>query len=150
SWVVRGNLKGPKADRGDRGDKGNNGEKEHAGITPHIDATTQTWWISPQDTGGLARSTTRDTGHKGDHGEQGPQGPKGDDGITPNINPVTGTWWIGSVDTGVPARGPKGNKGDEGLTPELRKGQDVIEWRYQGTATWTPLIPLVDITGPQG
>lgn len=78
------------------------------------------------------------------------KGEKGDDGITPNISPVTETWWLGPVDTGIPARGPKGDKGDDGRTPELRQGHDAIEWRYQGDINWTPLVPLIDITGPPG
>jgi len=47
-------------------------------------------------------------------------------------------------------QGPKGDPGDNGLTPELRKGIEAIEWKYQGTTNWTPLVSLTDITGPQG
>lgn len=43
-----------------------------------------------------------------------------------------------------------GGTGADGRTPELRLGKTAIEWRYVGDAAWQTLVPLADITGPQG
>ena len=43
-----------------------------------------------------------------------------------------------------------GGTGADGRTPELRLGKTAIEWRYVGDAAWQTLVPLSDITGPQG
>lgn len=40
--------------------------------------------------------------------------------------------------------------GTDGREVELRRGTTHIQWRYVGAATWTDLVALADITGPQG
>ena len=40
--------------------------------------------------------------------------------------------------------------GTDGITPQLREGSTAVEVSYDNGSTWNSLIPLADITGPQG
>lgn len=68
------------------------GNKGDTGITPHIDSTTNNWFIDTVDTGILAEGT---------------------DGLTPHIDETTNNWFIGTTDTGIKA------VGTNGITPHI-------------------------------
>ena len=61
-------------------------------------------------------------------GPQGPQGPQGEKGDT----------------------GEQGPAGLDGKSVELQKSPTHIQWRQEGDSSWTNLVALTDITGPQG
>ncbi|MGH7218154.1 MAG: hypothetical protein ACREGE_01770 [Candidatus Microsaccharimonas sp.] len=67
-------------------------------------------------------------------------------GITLDHNASTGTVTVSST---TPA-GADGQDGQDGRTVELQNNGTSIQWRYAGDSTWTTLIALADITGPQG
>jgi hypothetical protein len=46
--------------------------------------------------------------------------------------------------------GATGAAGADGREVELQKTATHVQWRYEGDVAWTDLIPLADITGPQG
>lgn len=46
--------------------------------------------------------------------------------------------------------GPPGPKGNDGRDVELILDNDYIKWRYVGDSLWIDLVPLSNITGPQG
>lgn len=53
----------------------------------------------------------------------------------------------------IPFRGPQGlpgNDGADGAEVEMQTNATHIQWRYVGDPTWTDLIALADIEGPQG
>jgi hypothetical protein len=51
---------------------------------------------------------------------------------------------------GTGATGPAGPAGASGQAIELRTTATHVQWRVVGTASWTDLITLAAITGPQG
>ena len=66
---------------------------------------------------------------------------------------LDGYWWIGSENTGVKAEGidgANGNDGVDGNTPMLKVEGGYIMVSYDNGTTWSQLISLGDITGPQG
>lgn len=71
------------------------GSKGDTGITPHIDSTTNNWFIDTVDTGILAI------------------GANGNDGVTPHIDNTSKHWFIDTIDTGILA------EGTDGLTPHI-------------------------------
>lgn len=73
-------------------------------------------------------------------GIRGPIGPTGATGPTGSVGP-TG-------DTG--AAGVDGSDGVDGREVELQKSATHVQWRYVGDVSWTNLILLSEITGPQG
>lgn len=46
--------------------------------------------------------------------------------------------------------GGTGGTAADGREVELQKSATAIQWRYVGDATWIDLVPLADITGPDG
>lgn len=64
-------------------------------------------------------------GPEGPQGPVGPIGPKGDTGI-------------------------QGLPGSNGKEVQLQKNSTHIQWRYVGAGSWTDLVALTEITGPQG
>ena len=46
--------------------------------------------------------------------------------------------------------GTNGTDGDDGREVELQLSATHVQWRYVGEASWTNLIAIEDITGPQG
>lgn len=48
------------------------------------------------------------------------------------------------------ATGPTGPAGANGREVEIRNDGTNIQWRYVGDLTWTNIVPLSQITGPQG
>ena len=70
----------------------------------------------------------------------GPQGLKGD----------TGLQGIEGLPGQDGADGAAGSDGTDGREVELRTNSTHVQWRYVGTASWTDLIALSAITGPQG
>jgi len=87
-----------------------------------------TWglWVSKGDTG--------PAGEKGAAGDAGPQGDPGEAGA--------------KGDPGEP--GAAGVDGADGREVELQKSATHIQWRYEGEPTWTDLVALADLEGPQG
>lgn len=47
-------------------------------------------------------------------------------------------------------QGPAGAAGDDGREIELQTSATHVQWRYVGGTTWTNLVALSTITGPQG
>ena len=47
-------------------------------------------------------------------------------------------------------RGAKGEQGDPGREVELGQSATHVQWRYAGDASWTDLVPLSELIGPQG
>ena len=92
------------------------------------------------------------------------QGPQGIQGLPGPANSLT----IGTVSTGSPAnatitgtapnqilslvipQGIQGIQGIQGKNIELQTSTTHIQWRLTGDVNWNNLIPLSDITGPQG
>lgn len=67
--------------------------------------------------------------------------------ITHNAGLIT----ISSTATGSDGEdGADGQDGVDGKTVELQNSGTHIQWRYQGDASWTNLVALSAITGPQG
>lgn len=92
-------LKGQNGTNGTNGNNGNDGLPGSNGVTPHIDSTTENWFIGDVDTGIKAQGPNGQTGGKGDTGANG---------VTPHIDATTGNWFIGDTDTGVHAQGEQG------------------------------------------
>ena len=46
--------------------------------------------------------------------------------------------------------GSAGTPGQDGREIELQKSATAIQWRYEGDETWTDLVQLSEITGPDG
>lgn len=69
---------------------------------------------------------------------------KGADGTTPHIDDATGNWFIGNTDTGYKAAGINGKE------VKLQVTADYIQWKYDGDAEWTNLIPLSSLKGANG
>lgn len=51
---------------------------------------------------------------------------------------------------GISLQGPQGDPGTDGREVEVQKSLTHVQWRYVGDATWTDLVALADIIGPQG
>lgn len=93
-WVDRSAvIQGSKGDKGDTGIDGTNG------ISPHIDETTNNWFIGTTDTGIKAI---------------GIDGTNGTNGVSPHIG-VNGNWYIGETDTLVKALAIDGVDGTDGV-----------------------------------
>lgn len=112
----------------------------------------------------------------GPQGPEGPAGPQGEAGTgvrilgsldDPADLPTTGEeagdaylidgdlWvWDGTgwdnVGTIQGPPGPEGPTGADGREIELRTTDTHVQWRYLGEDPWLDLVPLEDITGPQG
>ena len=72
-------------------------------------------------------------------------------GVTITHNESAGTVTISSTSTGAPGQnGQDGADGQDGRDIELQNNGTHIQWRYVGVSTWTNLVPLTTITGPQG
>src|SRR5690606_1489591 len=100
-------------------------------------------------------------------GEKGDPGKDGEDGREIELRVADGyiQWrligdekWINLISL-ADLQGPKGDKGDpgekgdpgkDGREVELRLSGGFVQWRHVGETTWTNLIPIADITGPQG
>ena len=85
----------------------------------------------------------------------GPQGPAGADGATGAIGPQGPIGNTGATgpqgDTGPTGpQGATGNTGANGRNIELQTNTTHFQWRYVGDPTWTDLVALTLITGPQG
>ena len=111
-------------------------------------------------------------GADGARGPDGPQGVPGADGERGPVGPMPKHEWRGTqlrfqqtdnrwgkwVDLQGPAGksgggvfvGGSGSGGDDGREVELQTGATHVQWRYVGEATWTDLVALSAITGPQG
>ena len=111
-------------------------------------------------------------GADGARGQDGPQGVPGADGERGPVGPMPKHEWKGTklrfqqtdnrwgkwVDLQGPAGksgggvfvGGSGSGGDDGREVELQTGATHVQWRYVGEATWTDLVALSAITGPQG
>ena len=99
TWVVKGNLKGPKGDRGEAGAAAGFGTPT-ATVDSNVGTPTVTVTATGEDTAKVfnfafknLKGATGAAGAKGDRGEQGPAGAKGDPG-------TRGSKW--SVGTGAP------------------------------------------------
>lgn len=99
------------------------------------------------------------TGAQGPQGIQGPQGvqgPAGADGVFVVFDYTSGIaqWRYSNEDTFQPLFTYNEDDNNLTLTParevEFRTAMGEIQWRYVGTTTWSGLIPLSEITGPQG
>jgi hypothetical protein len=94
AWVDRSaTIQGSKGDKGDAGIDGING------ISPHIDETTNNWFIGTTDTGIKAI---------------GIDGTNGTNGVSPHIG-ANGNWYIGETDTLVKALAIDGVDGTDGV-----------------------------------
>lgn len=97
AWVDRSAvIQGSKGDKGDTGIDGTNG------ISPHIDETTNNWFIGTTDTGIKAI------------GIDGTNGNNGTNGVSPHIG-GNGNWYIGETDTLVKALAIDGVDGTDGV-----------------------------------
>lgn len=103
--------------------------------------------------------STGATGAQGPQGIQGPQGvqgPAGADGVFVVFDYTSGVaqWRYSNEDTFQPLFTYNEDDNNVTLTParevEFRTAMGEIQWRYVGTTTWSGLIPLSEITGPQG
>ena len=85
-------------------------------------------------------------------GATGPQGPAGNDGAAGPQGPAGTTGPQGPIgNTGATGpQGATGNTGANGRNIELQTNTTHLQWRYVGDASWTNLIALTLITGPQG
>jgi Trypsin-like serine proteases, typically periplasmic, contain C-terminal PDZ domain len=99
------------------------------------------------------------TGDRGPQGIQGPpgeQGPAGADGVFVVFDYTSGIaqWRYSNEDTFQPLFTYDEDSNNVTLTParevEFRTANAEIQWRYVGTTTWSGLVPLSAITGPQG
>lgn len=79
--------------------------------------------------------------------------------LTAATTPLAGTEVVYLVQGGVSKRttvsalgatGPQGPVGDDGREVQLQTSATHVQWRYVGDSTWTNLVPLSEITGPQG
>lgn len=90
--------------------------------------------------------------------EVGDRGPKGDTGPanTLTIGTVTGGTTAAATITGTAPNQtlnltlPKGDPGDDASDIELQASTTHLQWRYVGGTSWTNLVALSVITGPQG
>ena len=115
-------------------------------------------------------------GADGARGPDGPQGVPGADGERGPVGPMpkhewrgtqlrfqqtSGKWGKWTDLQGKPGKagsgggggvfvGGSGSGGDDGREVELQTGATHVQWRYVGGATWTDLVALSAITGPQG
>jgi hypothetical protein len=99
--------------------------------------------------GGTANVSVTSVGDRGPQGDVGPA-------TTLTIGTVTGGATAAATLTG-PAGAqvlsltlPKGDKGDTGANVELQTTSTHLQWRPVGGTTWTNLVALTAITGPQG
>lgn len=56
----------------------------------------------------------------------------------------------GIMDSGIAVQGPPGEDGTDGRSAEFSVSAGYIQWKLEAAETWTPLVSLADITGPQG
>ena len=103
----------------------------------------------------------------GADGSNGSPGAPGSNGESPDLQvadgyiqwkfPTDATWnnliavatLVGPKgDTG--SAGANGTDGTDGREIEVQNSGTAIQWRYAGDATWTDLVALTAITGPQG
>lgn len=63
-----------------------------------------------------------------------------------------GSEWVnaGNIQGPAGAPGAPGTPGTNGREIELRKTNTHIQWKYADESTWTDLVALSEITGPQG
>ncbi len=115
-------------------------------VITYSDGTTQNLGVAegPQGPAGPAgpvgpTGPTGPTGPQGPTGPEGPEGPEGPQGPEGDVGPEG-------------PQGETGLPGTDGREVEFQLDEDglVIEWRYVGEDTWHTLVPLEDITGPQG
>lgn len=66
------------------------------------------------------------------------------------LSEITGGTGPQGAQGAVGPQGPAGPQGVAGPSVEFQKTATHIQWRVAGTATWSNLVPLADITGPQG
>ena len=76
----------------------------------------------------------------------GPQGLAGTNG-TNGTNGAAGATGATGAD-GAP--GTNGSNGTNGAQVQIQKTATHIQWKYDTSGTWTNLVALADITGPQG
>lgn len=141
-------LTGPQGPKGDVGSKGEKGK-----AFEYVDFTQEqlTALIGPQG----------DIGPKGEQGSIGLKGLDGTNGkdftydmFTPQqLESLTGPQGEkglkGDVgEQGLP--GKDGINGANGKEVELQKSSTHVQWKYKNDETWTNLIALSEITGPQG
>ena len=86
------------------------------------------------------------TGPQGPIGNTGATGPQGATGLTGATGPQGPIGNTGA--TGL--QGTAGTAGTNGRNIELQTNTTHLQWRYVGDPTWTDLVALTLITGPQG
>lgn len=102
--------------------------------------------------GDVVNVTIAEVGERGPTGSQGPAGPAN----VLSIGTVSSSGTASATITGTsPAQVlslvlPKGDAGTPADNIELQATSTHIQWRLSGSATWTNLIALSALTGPQG
>lgn len=143
-------IQGPKGDTGEAGPQGVQGPAGKDGVAGEQGP------MGP-------KGETGERGLQGEVGPMGPAGPKGQDGAKGDkgekgdsftYEDFTPEQLATLVGPQGPAgeRGPQGENGTNGSNGkeiELQKSSTHVQWRYKDE-TWTNLIALSEITGPQG
>ncbi len=144
-------LQGPQGETGPQGTQGIQGIQGPQGDTGPQGIQGE---IGPQGTQGIQgiQGPQGDTGPQGIQGEIGPQGTQGIQGVQGLQGPQGDTGPQGIQGEAGPqgTQGIQGAAGDDGREVELQNTGTWVQWRYVGEVTWTNLIEVADLQGPQG
>ena len=122
----------PRGDKGEKGDAGDEVELRKGSTNIEWKLSGDANWQSLVAINDLKG----DTGVQGPQGDEGPQGPQGEQGIQGPIGPDG-------------PQGVQGPKGDDAKEISLRVDNGEIQWQRDGES-WTKLVDLEDLKGPQG
>jgi hypothetical protein len=147
-------ITGPQGSVGATGAAGSNGSSVELQTT----STHIQWRLVGGSTWTNLVALTAITGAQGSTGATGSTGPAG----------PANTLTIGTITTGAAGSSasaaiagtapnqtlsltiPRGDKGQDGADVEFQSSATHLQWRYVGGTTWTNLVALSAITGPQG